>query len=219
MSVTQNIKTIFKELANTKLVCVTKTIEPERINESIRAGATIIGENRVQEFEEKCEELLPCEKHLIGHLQTNKVKKAVQFFDVIQSVDSLKLIQDIDRKAKAIDKVQKVFLQVNIGNEPQKNGFVLNEIEQVTSDIRLLKNVQVEGLMCIPPFVSPEETRSYFRRMKVLFDNLKQENSGNSDNIDFQELSMGMSGDYRVAIEEGATMVRVGSAIFGDRKY
>ncbi len=219
MSVTQNIKTIFKELANTKLVCVTKTIDPERINESIRAGATIIGENRVQEFEEKYEELLSCERHLIGHLQTNKVKKAVQFFDVIQSVDSLKLMQDIDRKAKAIDKVQKVFLQVNIGNEPQKYGFVLDEIEQVISEIRGLKNVQVEGLMCIPPFVSPEETRSYFRRMKVLFDDLKQENSGNSDNIDFQELSMGMSGDYRVAIEEGATMVRVGSAIFGNRKY
>ncbi|WP_342305029.1 YggS family pyridoxal phosphate-dependent enzyme [Methanolobus sp. ZRKC5] len=219
MSVTQNIKTIIKELEGIKLVCVTKTIDPERINESIRAGAIIIGENRVQEFEEKYEELLPCERHLIGHLQTNKVKKAVQFFDVIQSVDSLKLIQDIDRKAKTIDKMQKVFLQVNIGNEPQKYGFGLDEIEQVISEIRLLKNVQVEGLMCIPPFVSPEETRSYFRRMKVLFDELKQENSSNSDNIDFQELSMGMSGDYRVAIEEGATMVRVGSAIFGDRKY
>ncbi len=218
MSVTQHIKRIIKELRGTKLVCVTKTIDPERINESIRAGATIIGESRVQEFEDKYEELLPCEKHFIGHLQTNKVKKVVQFFDLIQSVDSLKLIRDIDRKANAIDKVQKVFLQVNIGKEPQKYGFGLDEIEVAISEIRLLKNVQVGGLMCIPPFVSPEETRSYFKRMKVLFDELKQENSGNQDNIDIQELSMGMSGDYKIAIEEGATMVRVGSAIFGDRK-
>ena len=118
MTVDENIKMLLKELGRIKLVCVTKTIDPERINESIRAGATIIGENRVQEFEDKCDEILPCERHLIGHLQTNKVKKAVQLFDVIQSVDSLKLIQDIDRKAESSDKVQKVFLQVNIGNEP-----------------------------------------------------------------------------------------------------
>ncbi|MCD4800522.1 MAG: YggS family pyridoxal phosphate-dependent enzyme, partial [Methanococcoides sp.] len=198
------------------LVCVTKTIDPERINESIRAGATIIGENRVQEFEDKCAEILPCERHLIGNLQTNKVKKAVQLFDVIQSVDSLKLIQDIDRKAEAIDKVQKVFLQVNIGNEPQKFGFGSDEIGQVITQLHSLRNVQVKGLMCIPPFVSPEQTRSYFKKMKALFDELKQVDQ---DNIDIQELSMGMSNDYRVAIEEGATMVRVGSAIFGNRKY
>ncbi|NPE29861.1 YggS family pyridoxal phosphate-dependent enzyme [Methanococcoides sp. SA1] len=216
MTVDENIKRIFEEIGRTKLVCVTKTIDPERINESIRAGATIIGENRVQEFEEKCADILPCERHLIGNLQTNKVKKAVQLFDVIQSVDSLKLIQDIDRKAEAIDKVQKVFLQVNIGNEPQKFGFSSDEIGQVIPQIRSLKNVQVKGLMCIPPFVSPEQTRSYFKKMKALFDELKQVDQ---DNIDIQELSMGMSNDYRVAIEEGATMVRVGSAIFGNRKY
>ncbi|NPE28807.1 YggS family pyridoxal phosphate-dependent enzyme [Methanococcoides sp. SA1] len=216
MTVNENIKRIYKELGRTKLVCVTKTIDTERINESIRAGATIIGENRVQEFEEKCADILPCERHLIGNLQTNKVKKAVQLFDVIQSVDSLKLIQDIDRKAEAIDKVQKVFLQVNIGNEPQKFGFSSDEIGQVIPQIRSLKNVQVKGLMCIPPFVSPEQTRSYFKKMKALFDELKQIDQ---DNIDIQELSMGMSNDYTVAIEEGATMVRVGSAIFGNRKY
>jgi PLP dependent protein len=216
MTVDENIKRIFKELGRTTLVCVTKTIDPERINESIRAGATIIGENRVQEFEEKCAEILPCERHLIGNLQTNKVKKAVQLFDVIQSVDSLKLIQDIDRKAEAIDKVQKVFLQVNIGNEPQKFGFGSDEIGQVITQIHSLRNVQVKGLMCIPPFVSPEQTRSYFKKMKTLFDELKQVDQ---DNINIQELSMGMSNDYRVAIEEGATMIRVGSAIFGNRKH
>ena len=215
MTVDENVKMILKELGRTKLVSVTKTIDPERINESIKAGATIIGENRVQEFEDKCAEILPCERHLIGNLQTNKVKKAVHLFDVIQSVDSLKLIQDIDRKAEAIDKVQKVFLQVNIGNEPQKFGFGSDEIGQVITQIHSLKNVHVKGLMCIPPFVSPEQTRSYFKKMKALFDEMKQVDQ---DNIDIQELSMGMSNDYRVAIEEGATMVRVGSAIFGNRK-
>lgn len=216
MTVDENVKMILKELGSTKLVSVTKTIDPDRINESIKAGATIIGENRVQEFEDKCDEILPCERHLIGHLQTNKVKKAVQHFDVIQSVDSLKLIQDIDKKAKDIDKVQKVFLQINIGNEPQKFGFGSDEIGQVLTEIHSLKNVDVKGLMCIPPYVSPEQTRSYFKKMKALFDEMKQVDQ---DNIDIQELSMGMSNDYRIAIEEGATMVRVGSAIFGNRKY
>ena len=216
MTVNENVKAILKELGNTKLVCVTKTVNAQRINESIRAGATIIGENKVQEYEDKCDELLPCEKHLIGHLQSNKVKKAVQLFDVIQSVDSLKLIQEIDKKARAINKIQKVFLQVNIGNEPQKFGFADNEIARVLTEIHTIKNIHVQGLMCIPPFESPEETRSYFKRMKVLFDEMQQKKQ---DNIDIQELSMGMSSDYRIAIQEGATMVRIGSSIFGNRKY
>ncbi|MFW5987206.1 MAG: alanine racemase, partial [Methanohalophilus sp.] len=125
MPVDENIKRILEEIGDKTLICVTKTIEPERINKAIRAGAAIIGENRVQEYEDKREEILPCEAHLIGHLQTNKVKKAVEFFDVIQSVDSLKVINNIDTRAGDIDKVQRVFLQVNIGNEPQKHGFRL----------------------------------------------------------------------------------------------
>lgn len=216
MQVDENTKLILEVIGNTKLVCVTKTIEPERINEGIRAGATIIGENRVQEYEDKCDDILPCEAHLIGHLQTNKVKKAVQLFDVIQSIDSLKVIRNIDMRARDIGKVQKVYLQVNIGNEPQKYGFGPDEIKNAITEIRSLRNVRVEGLMCIPPFVPPEQARSYFRKMKALFDEMKQENR---DNIDIRELSMGMSNDYRVSIEEGATMVRVGSAIFGERKY
>lgn len=216
MTVEENVKAILKELGNTKLVCVTKTIDAQRINEAIRAGATIIGENKVQEYDEKRDELLPCEKHLIGHLQSNKVKKAIQLFDVIQSVDSLKLIQDINKKARAMNKVQKVFLQVNIGSEPQKFGFAENVITQVFTEVLALKNIHVQGLMCIPPFDSPEDTRYYFMRMKVLYDELQQKNQ---ENIDIRELSMGMSGDYKVAIEEGATMVRIGSSIFGERKY
>ncbi|WP_440954397.1 YggS family pyridoxal phosphate-dependent enzyme [Methanosarcina sp. Mfa9] len=216
MPVYENMKLTLEEIGNTKLVCVTKTVEPARINEAIRAGATIIGENRVQEYEDKCADILPCEIHLIGHLQTNKVKKAVDLFDLIQSVDSLKLIRNINRRAGDIDKVQKVFLQVNIGNESQKYGFGQAEIKNAINEIHSLGNVRLEGLMCIPPFLPPEQTRPYFRKMKALFDEMKQENR---DNIDIRELSMGMSSDYRVAIEEGATMVRVGSAIFGERKY
>jgi hypothetical protein len=215
MPVDENIKRILEKIGDRKLICVTKTIEPERINKAIQAGATIIGENRVQEYEDKREEILPCETHLIGHLQTNKVKKAVEFFDVIQSVDSLKVINNIDSRAGDIDKVQRVFLQVNIGNEPQKHGFRLDRIKEVIKEIRSLQNIRVEGLMCIPPFVPAEQTRPYFQKMKALFDEMKQENRGN---IDIQELSMGMSNDYMVAIEEGATMVRVGSAIFGERE-
>jgi hypothetical protein len=216
MPVDENIKKIFEEIGDRTLICVTKTIEPERINEAIRAGAAIIGENRVQEYEDKREEILPCETHLIGHLQTNKVKKAVEFFDVIQSVDSMKVINNIDGRARDIDKLQRVFLQVNIGNEPQKHGFRLDRIKEVIKEIRSLQNIRVEGLMCIPPFVPAEQTRPYFRKMKALFDEMKQENRGN---IDIQELSMGMSNDYMVAIEEGTTMVRVGSAIFGEREH
>lgn len=216
MPVYENTKFILEKIGSTTLVCITKTIEPERINEAIRAGATIIGENRVQEYEDKRDDILPCETHFIGHLQTNKIKKAAHLFDVIQSIDSLKLIRNIDRIARDIGKVQRVYLQVNIGNEPQKYGFRPDEIKNAITEIRSLRNVRVEGLMCIPPFVPPEQTRSYFRKMKALFDEMKQENR---DNIDIRTLSMGMSSDYRIAIEEGATTIRVGSAIFGKRKY
>ena len=216
MPVYENTKLILEKIGSTTLVCITKTIEPERINEAIRAGAAIIGENRVQEYEDKRDDILPCETHLTGHLQAKKVKKAVRLFDVIQSIDSLKLIRNIDRRARDIGKVQRVYLQVNIGSEPQKQGFGLDEIKNAIKEVRSLRNVRVEGLMCIPPFVPPEQTRSYFRKMKALFDEMKQENR---DNIDIRTLSMGMSSDYRIAIEEGATMVRVGSAIFGKRKY
>ncbi|MDG6244286.1 MAG: YggS family pyridoxal phosphate-dependent enzyme [Methanolobus sp.] len=218
MTVNEKINKVLKELGETKLVCVTKTVDPARINEAIRAGATIIGENRIQEFEEKSDHILPCEKHFIGHLQTNKVKQAVDHFDVIQSVDSTKIAEEIDKRAGDIGKIQDVFLQVNIGEEPQKFGFTVHEIKTVIADIRLLGNVRITGLMCIPPYVSPQQARPYFRRMKILFERIKQDNMHNA-NIDLLELSMGMSADYRVAIEEGATMVRIGSAIFGDREY
>jgi pyridoxal phosphate enzyme (YggS family) len=216
MTVSDNMKRILEDIGQAKLVCVTKTIETQRINEAIRSGAAIIGENRVQEFEEKCDDILPCERHLIGHLQTNKVKKAVALFDVIQSVDSLKVANEIDKRARDIGKVQDVYLQVNIGQEPQKFGFDIEDIGPALEQMASMENFRVKGLMCIAPFVPPEQTRPYFRKMRSLFDEMKEISH---DNIDIKELSMGMSGDYRVAIEEGATIVRIGSAIFGNRKY
>ncbi len=219
MSVSENLGQILHEIGDAKLVCVTKTVDSERINEAIRAGAFIIGENRIQEYEEKYENILPCEKHFIGHLQKNKVRQAVYHFDLIQSVDSIKVAEEIDKRAKDIDKVQHVLLQINIGEESQKFGFLLNELVKTLKDIRILENIMVDGFMCIPPYVPPEQARPYFTKMKTLFDDIKREySSGKHGNIDMKELSMGMSGDYMVAIEEGATMVRIGSAIFGDRK-
>jgi hypothetical protein len=127
--------------------------------------------------------------------------------------------QEIDKRAEDAGKVQDIFLQVNIGDEPQKSGFKLDDIRQEINEITSLKNIRVTGMMCIPPYVPPEQARPYFKKMKALFDELKAETQGKFDNIDLKELSMGMSGDYRVAIEEGATMVRIGSAIFGERNY
>ncbi len=214
MTIEENTKALLEEIGEVKLVSVTKTVDTDRINRSIRAGTTIIGENRVQEFDGKSEFVLPCEKHLIGHLQTNKVKRAVELFDLIQSVDSIKVVREIDMRAKETGKIQDVFLQVNIGNESQKYGFPIEGIRSAIEEIRELRNIHVKGMMCIPPFVSAQEARPYFKKMKTIFDEIKQENKGN---IDIQELSMGMSGDFRVAIEEGATMVRIGSGIFGKR--
>ncbi|MCS3924088.1 YggS family pyridoxal phosphate-dependent enzyme [Methanosalsum natronophilum] len=216
MSVAKNLTRVQDEIGNTKLVCVTKTIESPRINEAIQAGASIIGESRVQEYEEKKENILPCEEvHLIGHLQRNKVKKAVQLFDVIQSVDSLKVLRKINKRAYDIDKIQRIYLQINIGDEPQKHGFKLSSINNLFPKIKSFNSVVVEGLMCIPPYLPPEKTRPYFSKMKKLYYDLSVNNQGN---IELKELSMGMSNDYPIAIEEGATIVRIGSAIFGKRE-
>lgn len=215
MSIDIRVRTLLSELRGTRLVCVTKTVDPESINVAIGAGASIIGESRVHDLETKLDELLPCEKHLIGHLQRNKVKRALELFDVIQSIDSMRLLHDIDRKAKEIDKIQDVLLQVNIGDEEQKYGFRYEEMEVVLPETERLSNVRINGLMCIPPFLPPEQVRPYFRKMKNLFDDIKNRYS-NSTTIDMKELSMGMSGDYRVAVEEGANVVRIGSSIFDE---
>jgi hypothetical protein len=194
--------------SNVKLIAVTKTRTVEEIKESINAGIICIGENRVQEAEEKFPYLPKVEKHLIGSLQTNKVRLAVELFDMIQSVDSLKLAKEIDKRCEAISKVMPVLVEVNIGEEFNKHGIKLEYVESFVKEISQLSNISVQGLMCVAPLVNPEEARPYFKKMKQTFDSING----------LKWLSMGMSNDYKVAIEEGSNMVRIGTAIFWERK-
>jgi len=194
--------------SDVKLIAVTKTRTVEEIKQAIKAGIACIGENRVQEAEEKFPLLPNVEKHMIGSLQTNKVKLAVKLFDMIQSVDSLKLAKEIDKRCKAINKVMPILVEINIGDEASKHGIKPEDVEGFVKEISKLKNIKVYGLMCVAPLVNPEEARPYFKQMKRLFDSI-----GN-----MKWLSMGMSNDYKIAIEEGSNMIRIGTAIFGERK-
>ncbi|MBN2421681.1 YggS family pyridoxal phosphate-dependent enzyme [Candidatus Woesearchaeota archaeon] len=215
--ITNNLNKIFEKIQNknVSLVTVTKTRSIDEIKEAINSGAKTIAENRVQEAAEKYARLRDflkekgTEFHLIGSLQTNKVKKAVEFADLIQSVDSLRLAKDINKRAGNINKIQNILIQVNIGDESQKSGCRFEETIELIKEISKLKNIEIQGLMCITPyFEDPEKTRPYFRKMKKLFD---------KTNLTY--LSMGMTHDYEIAIEEGSNMVRIGTGIFGDRKY
>lgn len=202
-----------------KLIAVTKTVPTEIINEAISCGVTAIGENRVQELLEKYDSLdkRNLEIHLIGRLQTNKVKYIVGKVDLIHSVDCLKLGSDIDKYAKICEKVQNVLVQVNVSGEQTKGGVAPDELEALLVSLSKLKNIKVRGLMCIPPAEKiPGENKRFFSLLnKMMVDN----NNKNIDNICMDTLSMGMSGDYRTAIECGATMVRIGTKIFGKRNY
>jgi len=196
------------------LVAVSKTKPPEMVREAVAAGATILGENRVQEAESKIAELrdLPAVWHLIGHLQTNKANKAVLLFDLIHSVDSPRLVEAVNRAAQSIGKRQAILLQVNIAGEEQKFGIPPGEFEHLLDYALAVPAVEVKGLMVMPPFSeNPEEARPYFRALRDLAARYTNE-LGNRP-----ELSMGMTGDFEVAIEEGSTMVRIGTAIFGAR--
>lgn len=194
--------------SNVKLVAVTKTKTLEEIREAVEAGINCIGENKVQEAKQKFPFLPGVEKHMIGHLQTNKVKLAVELFDLIQSVDSVKLAEEISKRCEAIDKVMPILVEVNIGNEENKYGVKPENVPDFVNEISQFKNIDLQGLMCVAPFIQAEETRSYFRRVRELFDSL----------YNLRWLSMGMSNDYKVAIEEGSNMVRIGTAIFGQRQ-
>lgn len=219
MSVAENFRAIKTELdslaGNDKilLVAVTKNHGVEIMREAIDAGATDIGENRVQEAAEKFQSLdRQVTRHLIGHLQTNKVKAAVKLFDVIQSVDSEHLAAALDKAAANIGKVQDVLIQVNAARESQKSGVLLEDLDSLIKFVDAAKNLRLRGLMMIAPnFPDVEECRPLFRQMRELFDELKAVR----ENFDF--LSMGMTHDYKIAVEEGANVVRVGTAIFGAR--
>lgn len=201
-----------------ELIAVTKNHAVDAMREAIDAGVTSIGENRVQEAKRKAAQLnRKAQWHLIGHLQTNKVKQAVRLFDLIHSVDSGKLAAEIDRAAKEAGKVQDILLQVNIAREESKFGISREETMPLAEEIGSLAHVRLRGLMMIAPHCDDAEmTRPLFREMYALFMKLQEMHTRRSD---IQYLSMGMSNDYRIAIEEGANMVRIGTGIFGQRSY
>ena len=183
------------------LVAVSKTFGADRIDEAIAAGVTHIGENRVQEARDKKPQVRGTARwHLIGHLQSNKAKDAIRLFDVIETVDSVELAQKI---ARAAEKAQDVLLQVNIGDEPQKSGILPSDVSNTVQQIRAINRINLMGLMAIPPIGDP---RKHFRRLREI-----------RDQVGLEHLSMGMSEDFEIAIEEGSTMVRIGRAIFGPR--
>ena len=222
LNVNENLKLVLDEIERHKicervtLVAVTKNHGVDLMKVAIDCGVKNIGENRVQEASEKFPllNLDGVTKHLIGHLQTNKVKSAVKLFDVIQSVDSEKLATAIDGAALSIGKVQDVLIQVNVAKEDSKFGVYEENLPPLIEKVDTLKNLRLRGLMMIAPnFDDVEKCRPLFREMKRIFDELKRTRTN------FDLLSMGMTHDYKIAVEEGANVVRVGTAIFGERIY
>ncbi len=227
MSVAGNLKTVRDRIAfaathagrdpgSITLIAVSKTVDAARVREAVAAGAAVLGENRVQEAKEKIEALGPIASwHLIGRLQTNKAKYAVRLFDLIHSVDSIELARELDRQAAKIGKTQEILIEVNTGGEEQKAGVGPAAASALVREIAKLGNLKIRGLMTVPPYSeNAEDARPFFRKLRELAEAIgKEKIAGCSLDI----LSMGMSGDYEVAIAEGATMVRVGTAIFGER--
>jgi len=203
--------------ADIRLVAVSKTMTAEIVREAIEIGMTDFGENYIQEAREKINTLSTCPVtwHYIGHLQSNKAKYAVRMFDLIHSVDSLKLAKELDKCSQKNGKVQDVLIQVNVAREDSKSGIYVEDTLQLLRDVARLENVAVKGLMTMPPFFNaPDRVRPYFAALRQLRDRIIDENF---PTVTMKELSMGMTGDFEAAIEEGATMVRVGTAIFGER--
>jgi len=200
------------------LVAVSKTRTPEEINIAIDAGVTDIGENKVQEIMDKFDAVKPVKWHMIGHLQTNKVKYIIDKVSMIHSVDSYKLAAEIDKRAKAKGITMDILLQVNSAQEESKFGIATDETEQLIRDIlENCENIRICGLMCIAPYADdPEEIKVYFEEVKKQYD---QFGAIQHERLNFKYLSMGMSHDFSVAIEAGSNLVRVGSAIFGERDY
>ncbi|MCI8506072.1 MAG: YggS family pyridoxal phosphate-dependent enzyme [Lachnospiraceae bacterium] len=200
------------------LIAVSKTKPVSALREIMDCGVVDFGENKVQELCGKMEEITePLHWHLIGHLQRNKVKYIVDKAYMIHSVDSIRLAREIQKEAQKSDTVCQVLIEINIGGEESKDGIPKEEAIPLIREIAELSRVQVKGLMTIaPPVERPEEARGYFKEMRALFEAVKAEQI---PGVEMEELSMGMTGDFEVAIEEGSTMVRVGTAIFGARQY
>jgi len=222
----QNVKNRIEKAARScgrdpetiRLIAVSKTVPTNRVRQAIQAGTAILGENYVQEARTKFNDLAtyPVSWHFIGHLQSNKAKYAVRLFDLIHSVDTLKLARELDKQSHKINKIQEVLIQVNISEEASKSGVNIKDTHNLLKEISLLENLSVKGLMTMPPyFNAPEKVRPYFSALRDLRDRLKQQSLLN---VSLSELSMGMTGDFEVAIQEGATLVRIGTAIFGKRE-
>lgn len=220
MSVAENLRTLKNSLpAGCRLIAVSKTQPVERIKEAYDTPHRIFGENKVQELVSKAE-MLPrdIEWHMIGHLQRNKVKYIAPFVHLIHGVDSVRLLEEIDKQGMKAGRVISCLLQVHIAAEETKFGFSHQEIEDLvgSAEIKSLKNVRISGLMGMATFTdNTDQVRQEFRGLRTLFERLK--NTQLPGIFDIRELSMGMSGDYRIALDEGSTMVRIGTAIFGER--
>jgi PLP dependent protein len=231
MSIAENIARVCEQITNAalrakreprdvSLMAVTKTVSPERIREAYDAGIRLFGENRVQEFAGKTgalSELRGAEWHMIGHLQSNKARAAVELFRAVDSADSLRLLQRLNRAAHELGKKLPVLIEINIGGEAAKTGLAADsaELEQILTSAPQYEFVQIRGLMTVPPYSeNPEESRPFFRRMRALRDQIATRKLAA---ISMQTLSLGMSHDFEVAIEEGSTRVRIGTAIFGER--
>ncbi|MBQ1553484.1 MAG: YggS family pyridoxal phosphate-dependent enzyme [Clostridia bacterium] len=208
-----------RDPADVRLMAVTKTVDINRINHALAQGIDLIGENRVQELLEKNDGFVPSdvEKHLIGHLQSNKVAKILPFVSLIESADSVGICAEISKRAAAIGKTQDVLIELNIAGEESKTGLQPEMLDDLLAEVSRMSNIRVRGIMGVPPICEDEITvRRYFSKLHQIF---VDKSSQKTDNIRMEILSMGMSGDYAWAVAEGATEVRVGSAIFGIRRY
>jgi len=215
--ITDNVAAILSALpAHVTLVAACKTRSAEEVRAAVDAGVTALGHNYVQEAEDMIGQLGAIAPwHMIGHLQRNKAKKAVEVFDVIETVDSVRLANAIDRHAAVAGKVMRVLIEVNSGEEPNKDGAKPADVDAFAQHIASLEHVKLEGLMTMGPFSGdPEAARPYFRKTKESFDSLA---AAQIPGVEMRVLSMGMSNSYEVAVEEGATMVRIGTKLFGPR--
>lgn len=222
MSIAENIDQINSNLhANIQLVAVSKTKPAELLMEAYRHGQRAFGENKVQEMVGKYEELpKDIEWHFIGHLQTNKVKYIAPFVHLIHGVDSFKLLKSIDSEARKVGRIIPCLLQFHIAEEETKFGLSLEEATEIlnSAEFKLLKHIQISGVMGMATYTDDErQIKKEFANLKSIFEKLKTDYF--AQNPDFKEISMGMSGDYLLAVEKGSTMVRIGSTIFGERKY
>lgn len=228
--VAQNVRAIMQQVRDTALqagrdpsevqvMAVTKTVDPVLVNAAIGAGITLLGENKAQELCAKYDSYHKdgVQIHFIGHLQTNKVRQIVDKVSMVESVDSIKLAREIDRHCAAIGKVMDVLLEVNIGREENKTGVFPELLPALLEEAGKLEHIRVRGLMTIPPVCeTEEEVLQYFSQMRQLFIDIKQKKY---DNINMEILSMGMSADYPIAVQQGSNIVRIGTAMFGQRNY